>query len=293
MDPVSVLEGSRKICSKILKALLESKGLLIGRFGTIEFNVINCLPDCPSEMRFVLERNAGVFPSDMDSVNAWALETQKAFQAADVLATGWYAPIIEDEKKILAKWGFKGTSVPLRSLEPYYVPELERWTRLISDVCIVSSFTETAASQITKAGVWPSGSLWSPHCRWSWVKTGYAPCLALGRAGWEESPESWKEAVDWTVEEVLKTRARVVIIGCGGLGMLIGARLKAKGKICIVMGGAVQVLFGIKGERWRTHSVISKFWNSEWVWPSIKETPGGASDVEGACYWSQSNSENS
>jgi hypothetical protein len=83
----------------------------------------------------------------------------------------------------------------------------------------------------------------------------------------------------------MKTGAEICIIGCGGLGMILGAELKRRGLQCIVLGGATQVLFGIKGKRWETHDVISKFWTDAWVWPSLEETPGGAGDIEGGCYW--------
>jgi hypothetical protein len=68
--------------------------------------------------------------------------------------------------------------------------------------------------------------------------------------------------------------------------MVIGRRLKEEGKVCIVMGGAIQVLFGIKGNRWKDHSVISKFWNDAWVYPPLERTPAGAEQIEGGCYWS-------
>jgi hypothetical protein len=84
----------------------------------------------------------------------------------------------------------------------------------------------------------------------------------------------------------LEKNVEVVLIGCGGLGMIIGNKLKQQGKKCIVMGGAIQVLFGIKGKRWEKHEVIGKFWNDAWVWPMITETPNGAKEIEGACYWS-------
>ena len=67
--------------------------------------------------------------------------------------------------------------------------------------------------------------------------------------------------------------------------MSIGARLKEAGKICVVLGGATQVLFGIKGNRWEKHPVISGFWGDSWVWPSEEETPLGAGKVEEGCYW--------
>jgi hypothetical protein len=109
--------------------------------------------------------------------------------------------------------------------------------------------------------------------------------MSLGRGAWECDAEKWEDAVAYVVEEVCKRDARIVLIGCGGLGMVIADELKRRGKICIVMGGAVQVFFGIKGRRWETHEFISRLWNENWVYPSAEETPGGALNVERGCYW--------
>jgi hypothetical protein len=67
--------------------------------------------------------------------------------------------------------------------------------------------------------------------------------------------------------------------------MILAAYLKKEGIKCIIMGGATQVLFGIKGSRWQEHNVISKFWNSAWVWPADSETPAAANKIEKSCYW--------
>ena len=292
----------------IREALDKNTSLLIGKIGTIECNILYMLTflqdrEIPLEAREVLEVNAGVFPCDLESVRQWGDEARNSIIAADCLATGWYENTKKQERELLNSVKAKGLlnsvkakglqEVSLRSLEPYYdyiTDEEGPWTTLLTNqsVCVVSSFTESAKIQIQKGekrvwlakkGIWPSST------KWHWVQTGYAPILARGRAGWEESPESWSEAVSWVVAEVLATDARIIIIGCGGLGMLIGARLKAHGKICLVLGGATQVLFGIKGRRWENHPVISAFWNSEWVWPSLEETPAGACEVENSCYW--------
>ena len=283
-----ILEGSRKIRNI-------QKGCLIGRFGTIEFEGLfwtEKFPDSewPIMKRNQLEKNAGIFPSDMASVKGWAARMKEAICAADILAVGWYPPMVEAEKELLHSWGWKGAKIPLRSLESYYVAHEDRWTTMLNgkNVCVVTSFADTAAKQVAKGeeNVWPqaNGSIWPPYTNWYWVQTGYAPSLAYGQAGWEDC-ESWEKAVDYVVTEVLKTDASIVLIGCGGLGMVIGHRLKKAGKICIVMGGAIQVLFGIKGQRWATHPTISKFWNKHWVWPSEDETPKGSAIVEGGCYW--------
>ena len=83
----------------------------------------------------------------------------------------------------------------------------------------------------------------------------------------------------------MSTDAEIVLIGCGALGMPIGAELKTRGRSSILLGGAVQVLFGIKGQRWASHDIISKFWNSAWVYPSEHETPERDYLIEGGCYW--------
>jgi hypothetical protein len=89
------------------------------------------------------------------------------------------------------------------------------------------------------------------------------------------------------VKEVLKSKASIALIGCGALGMVVGVELKKHGVIAIVLGGATQVLFGIKGGRWANHSVIYQMWNDAWVWPKASETPRGASLIEGGCYWNK------
>ena len=56
--------------------------------------------------------------------------------------------------------------------------------------------------------------------------------------------------------------------------------LKEQKKICIVLGGALQILFGVKGNRWNKHEVISKFFNQHWIKPLPHEVPNGATIKE-------------
>jgi len=280
------MEGSLIIKKAIEDALDTGKPLLVGRFGTIEFDVLwtwsKGSKDLRPDMLTILERNAGVFGSSND-IRKWCTEYESAIRASDILATGWYEPIRMKEQKFLE--GFAGKQVTLRSLEPYYWPADAQWSRVIrGKVCVVSSFADTIMSQVKK-NIFPG---MFTDVEWSAVRTGYAPSLALGRASWDslyDNVGSWEDCVKGVVDEVLSIDPRVVIIGCGGLGMIIGARLKSAGKICLVLGGATQVLFGIKGNRWANHE-LSKFWGADWVWPAASETPGGASQVERGCYWS-------
>lgn len=265
---------------------------LIGRNGTIELQVLHS-GGGDASLRQQLELHAGIFPSTEESVNSWIREYKLALGSIDMepIVAGWYAPLRLAEEALLRRHCISESYVPLRSLEPYYVSPSLRWTSTLAGkkVAVVSSFAKTIETQLSRAeDIWgvhadtllPSTTQWIP------IQTGYSPALARGRAGWPQGIHTWQDAIALLTKRVVDSGAEVCIIGCGGLGMILGAALKRRGLQCVVMGGATQVLFGIKGRRWATHDVISKFWTDAWVWPSLEETPDGAGDIEGGCYWS-------
>lgn len=294
---MELFEAASLISAGIQAALKDKKGFLVGRNGTIEMETILTRYFQNTFFKpnlLTLEKHAGVFPASVSSGEIWVGQTIEAIRACDLLVAGWYAPIAQNELSFLKNIGKKGPYMPLRALEPYYVPYDFQWTRHLfwRKVAVVSSFAETAVQQSKKAKeIWGDrGERILPEAEYIPISTGYAPVLAQGRAEWPEGVSTWQQAVDHLVEKVLESGAEIVLIGCGGLGMILGRRLKEHGKICIVMGGAIQVLFGIKGNRWKDHSVISRFWNDAWVYPSEKETPGGAEQIEGGCYWGKETS---
>jgi hypothetical protein len=289
----SVTNGNRILYHTIVKALKDGNGCLIGRHGTVELTLLLQAWKEPTLLTLdqcaVLERNAGIFPRTIDSVSKWVVEYWNASESADVLGAAWYKPLATAEWNFLDDINPSCQRIPLRSIEPYYSNPIDRWTRALEgqSVCVVSSFAETMEQQVSIAN-----SIWQddyetlfPNASWSFVRSYYSPVLAQGRCEWPKGIHSWMDAVSYLEQEVLKTGARIVLLGCGGLAMPLAYRLKKKGRIAIVMGGAIQVLFGIKGRRWATHDVISRFWNAAWVYPNLSEIPGAADEIEGGCYW--------
>lgn len=288
----SIQEGAEKICQTIQQALETGNGALIGRHGTIELTMMllyemnqtidaNRLP--------ILEKNAGIYPKSQKTALEWVKAYKEATASADVMAAGWYSPLAKAELSFLEKVVPSVSLVPLRSLEPYYVPDGQSWTRLLEGhtVAVVSSFTNTMKEQLRyKDGIWPNRpSLLPESTKWKFVRSYYSPALAKGRCHWPDAITSWKEAVEYLEKNVLQTGARFCLMGCGGLAMPLAARLKQKGVICIVLGGAIQLLFGIKGKRWENHSIISEFFTNEWTYPKDSEVPNGFVEIEGGCYW--------
>jgi hypothetical protein len=296
--PESIRRGAGQVC----KAVSGGTPFFIGRNGTVETETLyyyltmrlgsSLQKSYPPRILEQMQRNAGIFPGTDASLDAWAEEYLSHLPRLSGLAAGWYQPLWHIEKSFLDRHAPEAFRTPLRSLEPYYSEPSLQWTRYLAGkrVAVVSSFTESIKRQLESpraSALWKGEQegLLDSVAKWSFVRSGYAPITAMGYAGWPEGIRSWQDAADYVVGGVLESGAEVALIGCGGLGMIIGGRLRALGISTFVLGGAVQVLFGIKGMRWERHDVISKFWNSAWVWPAEEEMPGGASLIEGGCYW--------
>jgi hypothetical protein len=289
----SVNAGAVVIQTAIERALAENRGCLIGRHGTIELTAL-LLEDAKTmrvdnQRLFALEINAGVFPYQYIFIKDWLQAYKDASMSADVMAVAWHAPLARAEWSLLDRINPNATRIPLRSIEPYYCRPTHHWTRALAGqrVCVVSSFADLMEGQLESIQkVWPQCDTIVPKtASWSFVRSFYCPKVAKGKCQWPEGVNSWLDAVGLLEQEVMKTGARIVLIGCGGLAMPLAARLKQKGCICIVMGGAIQILFGIKGRRWETHPVISQYFNDDWIFPPDDMIPDGAGTVEGGCYW--------
>ena len=286
---------SVEAAASVMCNLVKGETFFVGRNGTIELETLLFYTKnrgtgeaYPKHMLDRLERHAGVWPATLASVDAWAKEYVNSLYLLDAAAAGWFKPLANDELEMMAKLAPQATLMPLRALEPYYVEPPLRWSAALAGkkVAVVTSFAVTAQGQIGKR-LWDAQeSLLPPTTEWSFIRSGYCPSVAgAAPCGWPEGINSWQAAVEYLVDAVRFTGASVALIGCGGIGMLVAARLRRIGVSAIVMGGAVQVLFGIRGRRWQTHPVIGDFWTYDWVAPSEEETPDAARSIEGGCYW--------
>ncbi len=108
--------------------------------------------------------------------------------------------------------------------------------------------------------------------------------------------KDWFEALQWMKDEINKEDYDICLIGCGAYGFPLAAHVKRQGKKAIHLGGALQLLFGIKGKRWENPNYGVKEWgipygsytsiiNKYWISPSKEGQPKNADKVEGGCYW--------
>lgn len=101
---------------------------------------------------------------------------------------------------------------------------------------------------------------------------------------------TWFDALDYMKSEIDKCDYDVCLIGCGAYGFPLAAHVKHNGKQAIHLGGTLQLLFGIKGNRWFDpdsflYPKFKELLNENWVKPLETEKPLVANQIEGGCYW--------
>lgn len=105
----------------------------------------------------------------------------------------------------------------------------------------------------------------------------------------------WFEELEWMKSEMDKTDYDIALIGCGAYGFPLAAHAKRMGKKAVHLGGALQLLFGIKGKRWenpeygasilKRENAYPELFNEYWIRPDKQHTPKIAKNIEGGCYW--------
>ena len=170
------------------------------------------------------------------------------------------------------------------NLEPWKQPE-NPWSDVLKGkkVLVIHPWTETIEEQYQKREKLFENTNVIPPFE---LKTLKAVQTIAGEK--DDRFTDWFEALDWMYQEAMKIDFDVAIIGCGAYGFPLAAKLKQAGKQAFHLGGATQIMFGIKGRRWLEVGMfdyIRAFMNEAWVYPSRKDTPKNAQKVEGSCYW--------
>lgn len=305
--PLLHREEDPDIASEMIYNLLESnRPCMIARFGSTELLALVNYLGVNSKKHSILDYIRGRQPewwwnkNVMNQMRQWSgffpptpVNMQKFgdmmmddIKELDLLGCwvdneAWFADKLKSVKR-----------VHLRLLEPFWaqIP----WTRYLKGkrVVVVHPFKEDILMQ------------YSNHRLQLFSNPDVLPefaslCVirAVQSLGGENNGfKDWFEALQWMKNEIDKEDYDVCLIGCGAYGFPLAAHVKRQGKQAIHLGGALQLLFGIKGKRWEDPNYGVKEWgipygsyttlmNKYWVRPSNIGKPQKAQQVEGGCYW--------
>jgi hypothetical protein len=218
---------------------------------------------------------SGFYPTDNDSLDAFSKLYLTCINHIDFIGV-WFK---FNENVICERFCPDATLIPLRSIEPYYSGN--PWSKCLENkkVLVIHPFKESIESQYKKRNLLFSNKNVLPDFELRTLKA------VQSIAKTKTSFETWFDAYEYMCAEVKKIDFDIAIIGAGAYGLPLSFYVKSLGKKAIHMGGATQILFGIKGKRWDQHEVISKLYNEYWVRPLPSERPDQYHKVEEGCYW--------
>lgn len=224
-----------------------------------------------------LNNNAGVFPADLKTASLWCRKYAAELTELDALA---YWGRVPGESYILRT--FCPTAAVFRAsvLEPYLNPG-RPWSRALKGkkVLVVHPFSDSILRQYERrehlfpdTEILPEFDLYSVRA-------------VQSAAGTKTAYRDWFEALDAMKRKMDRIVYDVCLVGAGSYSTPLCAHAKRSGKVAIYVGGALQILFAVKGKRWDSMPAISKLYNEHWVRPSASERIPTADKIEGGCYW--------
>ena len=222
-----------------------------------------------------LKLNAGFFSVNQKHLEQFLEEMEEACQCVDILGS-WTKP--ESRYQNLLS---KASITALPNLEPYFCTEPWSASLVGKTVLVIHPYAELINDQYRKnRKVLFPGSTCLPEFELICLK-------AVQTIASNPDPRfhTWFDALGYMEAEAMKFEFDVALIGCGAYGFPLAARLKRNGKKAIHLGGALQILFGIKGSRWDQKQQFSAMYNKNWVRPGKREQPSNFESIENACYW--------
>jgi len=261
----------------IVEALRSHRPVLVGRLGSVEARLLG-------EARFgrfsrvtcrEAHRNAGLFPTDPEALAAAAARLGSALEAVDLLAL-WDSPY---QARLTAQLAPMPERCSLGALEPWWQPN--PWSAALAGqrVLVVHPFAQSIQAQWQRRERLFPGTPVLPEFELQVLQ----PPLTL--AGATAGFVSWSSALDDLIARTRELRFDVALLGCGAYGLPLAAAIKGMDRPVLQLGGALQLLFGIRGRRWEAMPPFAALMNEHWVRPLPEETPVAADKVDGGCYW--------
>lgn len=287
--------SGQRACDTIREKLLAVEPCMIARLGHTELKVV---------LRYWHRRNSSLMLNGWRYVRGrqgpfwWDNQTKEQlrvlsgfFPCTDEALDGFADRYLHDMGQIdvLGSWlrdeinlagcFSRARIVPLQDLEPYY--HNDPWTTALEGrtVLVIHPFESSIKRQYAKRALLFSNPKILPSFTLKTLKA----VQSLGGDGL--AYKSWFDALDWMCEQVQRIEFDVALIGAGAYGLPLAAFVKGLHKKAVHLGGATQILFGIRGRRWDERPFFQELYNKHWTRPAPEETPAMHESVESGCYW--------
>lgn len=275
----------------------EGKGFMLGRYGCVENSILlNYLNGKPYtwETRQKAPKHVGLSPASDAVLDRFCQLYLEAIQQSDLISLPNYGNANKKEtimQELSQRFCPKTPKIEYNILEDAFrlSDYPNHWIHMLRDkrVLVVSPYKTTIEGQLPKIKAIYSKV---PHLTPSWqsVIVVQSPLTQTDPTDSKNIPENWwineLEEMQKQITE-LAADFDIALLGCGGYAMPLCLHIKSLGKHAIMYGGALQLLFGIMGQRWEKMHNYKRLLTPEWVRPSEDERPKIWKSIEGGCYW--------
>ena len=267
--------------NNFLSNLIESnENFAVSRLGIIELDclLLSLLNNpIPQQLSYLLQNNAGLYGDNF--CYDFYHEYKIAVQNCNIHAIWDDTNLMNKQLPVIESLSPYSTKVLNRSVEPFYFDN--PWSSKLKNkkVLVISPFEHSIKSQFLHN----RKNLWTNDVLPEFELITYKSVQSIGGQG---PDKSWLESLNRMKSEITQIDFDIALLGCGAYGVpLVSYIYSELNKSAIYIGGALQIMFGIKGKRWDDHEIISKFYNDNWIRPSEYETPAVSNTIEGGCYW--------
>lgn len=216
---------------------------------------------------------SGFFPYSLTNAHRYTNLVLEDIRQLDILGSWLYRErLLTPELRHVIK-------VQLPDLEPYY--HQNPWSEVLAGkkVLVVHPFEDTIRKQYLLRHLLFDDKRVLPDLQLDVLK-------AVQSAGQSKTQfADWFQSLDYMKAQMDQRDYDIAIVGCGAYGFHLAAHAKRKNKIGIHLGGATQMLFGIRGKRWEKYDGSRELMNDHWVRPSDSERPQKFTLIEDGCYW--------
>ena len=271
---------------RVVDRLTQNCPLMVARIGSVELSCLKFYLEnrrttnktYPAKVRDQMANNAGFFPANDTSLDAFAEQFLEHLKQVDVMAV-WFNKF---EEVICNRHCSDPQLVDIRCIEPFWFTN--PWSSGLSGkkVLVVHPFVESIRKQ------------YQEKRQFLFVDPAVLPEFELKTvravqsiAGSKVDFTTWFDAYRHMCDEIANIDFDVCIIGAGAYGLPLASFAKKMGKQAVHMGGITQVLFGLKGKRWEQNyaDTTARLFNEHWIRPLESEKPANNHLVENGCYW--------
>lgn len=300
--------GYKTIYDAINKSINDNNGIMIGKIGSIELMLIfqtllillNISKDYNDKLVYEAINTAGLYPEKKDVFIKFTKLYLESIKNIDIMAS-WNDNIIKIEEYIWNEYININSNhnirelVDLKSLEPYYTTSNYWWQNLYKNktILIISPFVRSIQKQLEYprrnyvwCGQWDN--FWDKSIHFKFIKFPH-PLNLLDDNIKSQYPNNMFDIITLFKNKITDIgHFDIALLGIGCYSIILASYIKMElKKSSYHLGGGLQIMFGVYGNRWLNNDnpLFKKLFNEYWIRPTGDEIPKYYINQENAAYF--------